>query len=664
VENTGNLEKYLKLNDWSIDFDDINIDSFSQSVFKLTGDELEINIENWKLEKDIPQFLIGNLQKNITNTLGLYEWRVKFNDFFALTAFSSISNEKGFHYTPIDYSGDSPNKLSIDSWHYFPIKDLEQSISNYTSLQCNDTSQVMFGSGELENKINFKSQQYNCKACNCRQSICFDEPIYEQYHTLSLVLTAEYATFFIDGVLMYTNTLGANDSISICPLSETECTKNSVLSLNSGIIQNGNDGDFALRNDMWNYLLTGNEVKWTIDYFRKYDFKKSNSSTNFLQSYEMQITVIDTKNYKLNKKAPQMSFISDSSLLLISKKNELLLSDKNGKIHPIVDKKTNETIRTGGDFVISPTNDIFFVNPSGYIEMLKKDSLGNFYKEKLLSPNPIQRVKNTDYQDITFLDNEGEIEIIFKTRQNSIGRYLKNRGRWYFIEMTSKAAVRIEGDIQTGKNGKIFYRGNDGYLHGMQVKGKKRQSFHINVRPLGSKTPKVSKSIGAFAITDKDEIVYVNTDNQLIHFYLEKERYKIKFLTKKSKLKCEQIAGRLIWMNTNDIKQLLFFDKENKLCGLEYSTKNKKWNRDDISLMEKKVSSFGFKQQYRIAYNDSEIIYFNPKNQLITYELVSSPIKINDGNYALYVDESHECQNTKVKGKKVLNASNRRLSDF
>ena len=273
-------------------------------------------------------------------------------------------------------------------------------------------------------------------------------------------------------------------------------------------------------------------------------------------------------------------------------------------------------------------------------------------------------LKNTDYQDITFLKNQGEIEIIFKTRKNSIGRYFKNRGRWYFIEMTSKAAVRIEGDIQTGTNGKIFYRGSDGYLHGMQVKGKKRQSFHINVRPLGSKTPKVSKDIGAFAITDQDEIVYVNTDHQLIYFHLEKRRYKIKYLTKKSKLKCEQVTGGLTWMNTDDIQQLLFFDKENQLCALKYSTKNKNWNRDDLSWSEKKASNFRFKQQYTMTYNQSKIISYHSKNQLNVYQLAPSSIKINHENYALYIDETTECQDVKSKNKKVLDTSSRRLSDF
>ena len=63
TKSTGNISAYFKSNDWSIDFGGNDLDIFSQSVFKLTGDELEINIENRKLENDIPQFFIGNIQK-------------------------------------------------------------------------------------------------------------------------------------------------------------------------------------------------------------------------------------------------------------------------------------------------------------------------------------------------------------------------------------------------------------------------------------------------------------------------------------------------------------------------------------------------------------------------------------------------------------------------
>ena len=132
------------------------------------ANELEINIENWQLENDIPQFIIGNLQKKITNPLGLYEWRVKFDDFFALSAFSSISTKNGFHYNPIDYSGIAPNELSVDSWHYFPVNNLDQSIDNYTAFQCKDSTQSILIVDQ--EKSNLKSDLYNCKACNCRQS--------------------------------------------------------------------------------------------------------------------------------------------------------------------------------------------------------------------------------------------------------------------------------------------------------------------------------------------------------------------------------------------------------------------------------------------------------------------------------------------------------------
>ena len=92
--------------------------------------------------------------------------------------------------------------------------------------------------------------------------------------------------------------------------------------------------------------------------------------------------------------------------------------------------------------------------------------------------------------------------------------------------------------------------------------------------------------------------------------------------------------------------------------SLKYNTKTKYWSRENIGLIEKKLPSFGFKQPYTIAYNQSKIIYLNPKNQLITYQLTSSSIKVNDENYALYIDETSECQTIKAKRKKVLDVSN------
>ena len=127
------------------------------------------------------------------------------------------------------------------------------------------------------------------------------------------------------------------------------------------------------------------------------------------------------------------------------------------------------------------------------------------------------------------------------------------------------------------------------------LKGKKRQSFHINVRPLGSKTPKMSKVPSAFVVTPSDEIIYVNTENQLVLLHLVKRRYQIKSLTKKSKLKCEQVAGGLVWMDTENIKQLLFFDKANRLCGLKEDVNNKSWSYDCIEEKNKLLIKIGTK---------------------------------------------------------------------
>lgn len=672
-ESTKTIE-YLKSNDWTVNSGNIGLDSFSYSTLRLTGSALEINVENWKLEDGIPQFLIGSIQKNISNVLGLYEWRIKFDDFFALAASSSIAQKKSFHFSPIDYQGNSPNELSIDSWHYFPINQLNHSVQNYNSLQCEDSIENILVAEELADNIIAESNrklykgsekyyEYSCKKCNCRQSINFDEPIHEKYKTLSLVVTTEHAAFFIDGVLLYINILGGNDSTSICPLSEAACIQNGVLSLESAIVANGNEGDFALRNDMWNYLTTGNEVKWSIDYFRKYDFKDNLFSKEYLKSYQ-KIALPKPKGHKLSKKSYQMNYMPDNSLIAVGQNGKFIEIDDNGEYRYIIDKKTKKNITAEGDFAISPNNEIFFVGALGFIEILKKDSLGNYYSESLLNYNPTQQVKNTKYRDLVILENNKEIEIIFKTKKNNIGRYFQNRGKWYFIEMTSKSSFRVEGDIQTGTNGKIFYRGSDGYLHGMQVKGKKRESFHINVRPQGSKTPKLSKSTGAFVVTPKDEIIYVNTENQLIYLHLVKRRYKVTVLTKKSRLKCEQIHGNLVWMKTSEMSQLLFIDKTNRLCGLKYNQTNDSWRKDQIGLKTKTSTVFKSNQQNIIAYNSSNILHLNLKKELIRYQLIPSSIKKNDKNYAFFIDRTNECKNIKLESTKALNTSSKRLSDF
>ena len=71
-----------------------------------------------------------------------------------------------------------------------------------------------------------------------------------------------------------------------------------------------------------------------------------------------------------------------------------------------------------------------------------------------------------------------------------------------------------------------------------------------------------------------------------------------------------------------------------------------------------------FKKTYSIAYNTSKIVVLNHKDQFLFYQLIPNFIQINDENYALYMDETNECQDIRVKSKKVSDVSNQRLSDF
>lgn len=662
---------YLNQNGWrkgaylGNHYDDL--DSISYSAIELNGSELVLKTQHWKTESDIPFFKTGKVHKKVSKLLGVYELRVKLSRHVAITHQAQIKFHERYQFDMLRYSGSEPFQLPLNSWHYFPNQEEINNQSPYPLAFCKDKSIAIEVYKTVGNSLAYEKSktvyhgkktfyEYECNQCGCFQKHCTKSALYDEYHTIAYVVTPNETAIFLDGILIAVNKLGGADSKSVCPIANTKCQGQPTFSLANNI------SPATLMNNLRDALALSleqeEEVAVTIDYFRKYDFK---SKENYNYTKEFKVTgvaplnVVFEPQIGLNK----LKFLKDGNALFVTSDKLLAKIQTNGALTFLKDDKTQMPIKVGGDFALSEQEDIFFMDDKGYIQLLEKNENGSYSSRYLAnSRNKTHRAKETPYNDLAVLKNGADEEVVFRTHQNQVGRYFKNRGKWYFMEMTSKTAMRVDGDLKVGNNGKIFYRGEDGFLHGFKVKGKNRQTFHIDVRPLGEQTPKVAKSYGAFTVSPAGEIVFINTQHQLVLMYIVNDRYSIKSITPKNNSKCEQAYGALVWSQTGNSNRIIYHDKSGNIRS--YITNNSKdtWYADWISLPfpEKENDQrlytkqtilktlFPAKQSSIAINSNSKLLYFNKDKQLVKCDLVSSETHSNDKNYAPYIDKVNECE--------------------
>ncbi len=673
----ANAVKYLTEKGWEVgafkNNKSNNTDSISMNAIAMDGNDLIIKAINWQKDKTYPSYQVGIVHKQMESLLGMYEMRVKVSEHPGIVSTGWFWWSYRYEFDIFEYVGKHPYKIPINSWAFFPHDEDMGYTTPYTDRLCDAyTPNTILGDidnnykpfkVEYDERYKKDRKYFHTKKCYCQKFYCMKKPLYEAYHTFQYVVTPTEAAVFLDGVLIGVSALGGNDNRSVCPLTEKECRVPPLAVLGIGVVpphpKNPNHEDNRYRKALKDQLDNGLEIEYRVDYFRKYDFKSEADYPSYVKEY-MNKTALTTKEAPARspKLGTQKITTNDNGWVAYLTKNNKFYLSKNIKA---TKGKVNNKITAfpNSDIVLSNNNDLFFVHSEGYLVLANVDDSLNITLTEALGGEAgvMPKIAVTPFRDIVSIENKGLTEVYVVTENQTIGRFINFRSKWFFQDITTANDIKVAGDIAVNSSGLVAYRGEDGNIHAVKAAGK---SDNIKKMEMKDIVPSVSTDFGTIAVTEEGNIIFITDNNHLGLLQFRDGEYWYEWLNGPFSNDCERAYGSLALYEDemSSTKRLFYRGEGNNVLSF---TKSSFWYVDWIDQpfnlarsTQRKVFSTsrfwrflrGYEQSDIVVSKNNEVYFFDKNRALQSYELQSSGIDPNNPNYAPYTDEIEECTGT------------------